>query len=91
MPECLQPTVTVPGVPGQFEAEKSKMIFHIHIFILPIMIIIFMIIMMIMIIIIIMITIIIMFTFLGFPVVGKLQDQVGVTGCPIDSAPSASS
>ena len=71
MPECFQPTVTVPGVPRQFQAEKPNIIFLIIIFILPV----------IMMIIVIMMT---MVTFLGFPVVGKLRDQVGVTGCLID-------
>ena len=78
MPECFQPTVTVPGVPRQFQAEKSNIIFTVLIFILPVISMIIVIMM-------------IMFTFLGFPVVGKLQGQVGVTGCLIDSAPTSPS
>ena len=72
MPKCFRPTVTVPGVPRQFQAEKPNISFAILIFILPVIIIIVIVIMMTMV------------TFLGFPVVGKLLDQVGVTGCLID-------
>ena len=82
MPEGFEPTVAVPWIAGQFQAEKLKICFAFLMFILLIVIVI---------VIIIFIVIVIVFTSLGFPVVGKLRDQVGVTGCLTDSAPSTSS